>query len=256
MRLLLLAVVAVAVTVAVPTTPPPLNSDLRLRLRNSRSERAAPLVATSATLYVPEDWEMHDFFNLAALPPAVALTLASLATKRADVSQALAFYMVGYIVVDALWIAGQPSVVKAPATLQAHHAVTLLLLLHPLTHAPHLKYVAMMTIVELNTFLLILRRHIARGNQVVETTFAFTWLAIRAVWFPILAVHLACCATDWGSTARHVIVSTSVLTLAALQLHWTAQVVGRSALWQRWWQRERAVGGKEAVEERRRVVFL
>jgi len=257
MRLLLLAVVAVAVTVAVPTTPPPLDSDLRLRLRNSRLERAAPpLVATSATLYVPEDWEMHDFFNLAALPPAVALTLASLATKRADVRQALAFYMVGYIVVDALWIAGQPSVVKAPATLQAHHAVTLLLLLHPLTHAPHLKYVAMMTIVELNTFLLILRRHIARGNQVVETTFAFTWLAIRAVWFPILAVHLACCATDWGSTARYVIVSTSVLALAALQLHWTAQVVGRSALWQRWRQRERAVGGKEAVEERRRVVFL
>ena len=254
MRLLLLAVIAVAVTVAVPITPPPLNSDLRLRLRNSRSERAAPLVATSATLYVPEDWEMHDFFNLAALPPAVALTLASLATKRADVSQALAFYMVGYIVVDALWIAGQPSVVKAPATLQAHHAVTLLLLLHPLTHAPHLKYVAMMTIVELNTFLLILRRHIARGNQVVETTFAFTWLAIRAVWFPILAVHLACCATDWGSTARHVIVSTSVLSLAALQLHWTAQVVGRSALWQRWGQR--SVGGEEAVEERRRVVFL
>jgi hypothetical protein len=82
---------------------------------------------------------MHDFFNLAALPPAVALTLASLATKRADVRQALAFYMVGYIVVDALWIANQPSVVKAPATLQAHHAVTLLLLLHPLTHAPHLK---------------------------------------------------------------------------------------------------------------------
>ena len=59
---------------------------------------------------------MHDFFNLAALPPAVALTLASLATKRADVRQALAFYMVGYIVVDALWIANQPSVVKAPAT--------------------------------------------------------------------------------------------------------------------------------------------
>jgi len=124
--------------------------------------------------------------------------------------------------------------------------LVILLLLHPLTHPPHLKYVAQMTVVEANTFFLILRRHLHRGTRIVEGAFALTWIAIRVFWFPFLAVKLACCATNWGSGARRIVVTSSVFALAALQLQWTAQVIGKSPAWQR-------LRGSHAAEETRKA---
>lgn len=225
---LVLAVTAAALSplqrrpTALPSRPP----------TTQLASRTGNLVASSADLVVLSDWEVHDYANLAALPPAIILTVAALVSSSSAIRRVLALYMVAYIAFDAIWIAAQPSAVKTPLMLLAHHAVTLLLLLHPLTHELHLKYVPAMTVVEVNTFLLIVRRHAGRNHVLIEAAFALSWLAIRVVWFPCLAAHLACCAHDWGSAARHAVVSASVIALAALQLHWTIHMMKRN--WKRW----------------------
>ena len=77
----------------------------------------------------------------------------------------------------------QPEVVNAKAALLWHHAVSIVLCLHPLLHPPHLRYVAWMAIVEGNTFFLILRRHVSY-HAWIEACFALTWIGIRVCWFP------------------------------------------------------------------------
>lgn len=176
-----------------------------------------------------EAWVRHDAFNLVMLPIAVALTVAGLVSRTPSAGTALARFMAGYIAADSVWLVLQPSVVGAPLVLLFHHAVTLLLLAHSLTHAPHLRYVAWMTVVEVNTFFLILRRH--WRARAVEALHIVTWLAIRVLWFPYLPFHwFWLIAEPWpaGPTgqARRLLVSGATVLLAVLQLFWTRKAVG------------------------------
>ena len=46
------------------------------------------------------------------------------------------------------WLLFQPEIVASRAVLLGHHLVSISLILHPLTHPPHLRYVAWMAVVE------------------------------------------------------------------------------------------------------------
>ena len=144
------------------------------------------LVAASPPALAPAA-AIHDHCNLIALPVVVALVAAAFASSRWR--RPLAVYLLIYMIVDASWILLQPSVVRAPTVLLSHHAATVLLLCHSLTHPPHLRYVAALSIVEVNTLLLIARRNVRRSAW-LEAAFYASWIAVRAVWFPCLAVHL------------------------------------------------------------------
>jgi hypothetical protein len=178
---------------------------------------------TAVTSNVPHlaAWHWHDMANLAALPLITVLSLVSLVSPKEGPRRALAFGMLAYIAADSAWIAAQPDVVRAPVPLLFHHFGTLILLLHSLSHAPHLRYVACMTLVELNSFFLILRRHVKR--LWIELAFAATWLGIRVAWFPYLTGHLVLQCADWpaGSAGRRRLVLACASSVTLLQLCWT-----------------------------------
>ena len=184
---------------------------------------AALLLAQQQTPAALEPWRVHDYANLAVLPVAIALTAAAFVRGQGS-RRALACFMLVYMLIDGLWIVAQPSTVKAWRTLLVHHVATILLLIHPLTHAAHLKYVAWLCVVEVNTFLLVLRRHVRRSVW-IEAAFAASWVAIRAVWFPYVAVHLLFYAGEWPDAVRRVLVCTCCSWLALLQLRWTREAL-------------------------------
>ena len=90
---------------------------------------------------------------------------------------------------DGVWMVVQPQIVRAPATMLAHHTLTILLLVHALSYAPHLRYVAWLASVEVNTLMLIARRHFKRGW--IELAFYASWVVIRMCWFPYVALQYA-----------------------------------------------------------------
>lgn len=193
------------------------------------------LLAADAGRYWSEPWRQHDAFNLVALPPIVALTIADLLSASPRFARPLALALFGYIAADSAWILARPSVVRAPRTLLGHHILVLLMLLHPLTHAPHARYTAWMSIVELNTILLILRRHVRSSEgsvlvaliaRAVDACFTASWLAIRVAWFPYLPLHWWCfIAEPWPAGPRgavtRVAMASAALALALMQLAWT-----------------------------------
>ena len=153
-------------------------------------EHAALLAASSTHTQAPiAAWKVHDYCNLVTLPVVVVLTGLSLTSPRW--ARPLALYFLVYIAADAIWICAQPEIVRAPAVLLSHHAATALLLVHALTHAAHRKYVAWLSCVELNTFFIILRRHIRRPTWAVaidQRSFAISWLLIRVCLFPVVVM--------------------------------------------------------------------
>ena len=184
------------------------------------------LVASTEISGSLEPWMLHDYVNLVVLPVVVFLSLQALCCGPRW-QLALTRFMLAYIVGDGIWIGFQPSVVRTWHALMAHHIATAMLLIHPLTHTAHLRFVAWMTIVEANTLLLLLRRH-AR-HHLVEMAFVISWIAIRALWFPYVALHVALFAGGWpagiAGHVRHALVSTCIVGLAALQLIWTRDVL-------------------------------
>lgn len=169
-----------------------------------------------------EAWRVHDYFNLAVLPVIVALTATALFNQPWNYP--LAIVMFAYVAIDGLWIALQPHIVASPVSLLWHHVATLLIIAHALTWAPHTKYVSWMTTVEVNTFFLILKRHVA--HPLFEFFFKATWLAIRIITFPCVAVYFTFfIGGTWGggllNLLRRVVVCSCVSGLAILQLQWT-----------------------------------
>ena len=150
-----------------------------LLLSRESTPPARPALQRSQSQHTPAarpEWVLHDHFNLAALPVAVGLSAGSLCGAGGRTDLALTAYMLAYFTTDTLWIAARPAIVRTPRTLLFHHALTLLLLLHPLVYPPHRRYTAWMTIVELNTWLLVARRHFKRWRLALDTVFGITWV--------------------------------------------------------------------------------
>ena len=169
-----------------------------------------------------EAWRLHDYFNLAILPLLVGGTFAALRHKPYNFP--LALFMFVYIAIDGLWIAVQPHIVGSPNTLLGHHVATLLVVLHALTCQAHVQFVSWMTIVEVNTFFLVLKRHV--HHPIIPLLFKASWAAIRVVWFPVVAVYFTfflngTWGAGWFNAVRRVAVSSCVSGLALLQLQWT-----------------------------------
>lgn len=182
----------------------------------STGRTAAP-TATAEKAVFWDGQRLHDYFNLAVIPALIALSVAGI--MHTPYNLPLAIIMFSYIAVDGLWIALQPHIVGSPATLIGHHLATLLVVGHAMTCAPHIRFVSWMTIVEVNTFFLILKRHVA--HPLIELAFQVSWAAIRIVWFPIVAVFFSF-FIDWPtSLIRRLSVSGCVSGLALLQLQWS-----------------------------------
>lgn len=177
----------------------------------------------AAAADMPLDVRIHDYFNLAALPPICALTVLAL-LNTAVWSQPLVFWFGMYVIADTVWIALKPGIVASPLTLIGHHLVTISLLWNALTYAPHLHFAKYMTIVEVNTFFLIAKRHLK--FPLLELLFKLSWLGIRVIWFPIFAVWVTFFTTvPFNGLGRRLSICGCICSLALLQLKWTYDAI-------------------------------
>ncbi len=101
----------------------------------------------------------HDTFNLCLLPLLVLCDAACLAGAF-DPSLFTALFLV-YVLLDLAWIWARPEAVPQPALVLTHHVGVLALLSHPLRWPEHAHFTATVAIVEINTVILVGRRHFA-----------------------------------------------------------------------------------------------
>ena len=168
----------------------------------------------------------HDLFNLVATSAVTTLTFAAFASEPWN--ELLAATMCAYLVADSAWIALRPEIAGGQsgggtATLLYHHAAALLVAAHALTWAPHTHYTSWMTIVEINTLVMMIQKQLAPGSPaatVANKAFVGSWVATRCLWFPFLAAKLAV-LPDFPSDLVHVCCVASLLSLTVMQLLWT-----------------------------------
>lgn len=100
-----------------------------------------------------------------------------------------------YMLVDTLWIAIQPKcVLSNPVALIVHHIASFLFLSIPYFESQFLWHAAITLFVEVNTFLLIVRRRAPLNSliySILDYSFLLTWMTLRLVVFPILVVFFA-----------------------------------------------------------------
>lgn len=204
---------------APPTRLPPTRPLLH-HLRHDAANNGGPLHIAA---HSSEPWVIHDMVNLGALSLGTALIFRALLlhSDRLKSQRQLSWFMLTYMAIDSAWISVMPEIVRAPAMLLAHHAATCVLLVYALCEPSLLHYVPKMSLVELNTLSLIARRHLK--HWVTEAVFASTWVALRIVWFPCVALHLCVFApARLRHNPKHVAVVVSCAGgLALQQLVWT-----------------------------------
>ena len=80
------------------------------------------------------------------------------------------------------------------------------------------------------------------STRLLSLLFNASWLAIRVLWFPYVAVQIVFFAGGWPAGwmghARHAVVGACTTALALLQLQWT-----RDALWPK--PKEKEEGAEE-----------
>ena len=162
---------------------------------------------------------LHDYFNIGSISGLVALTCAALVRRPLNLPLAYAVFL--YTALDTIWVALQPHAVEEPSSIFGHHLMALVVSAHAVTYAPHTHYTSWMSIVEINTLLLMLKRHVpVHLRSLMDLAFKITWVATRVIWFPILAVYLSLLST-WPTAARRIVCTAGLYGLAILQWAWT-----------------------------------
>ena len=142
----------------------------------------------------------HDNFNLASIPLVIAtnfcylgVVLYNAVEHRNLQSDENLLYVIMfwtfnvYMAIDILWLILVPRSVHSPVMIILHHIVSLLGWIAP--HFDHnmRPWAAAAVTVELNTFFLIARRNFP-PKFILDLGFVFTWILLRLVVYPYLAV--------------------------------------------------------------------
>lgn len=220
-----------------------------------------------------DDWsrDVHDYFNLIILLPVVVLNVMNwnwdiLLNKldKKTVAQAWTgewfdpFFWVTavYFAVDLVWIVAIPSAVRSPATIIQHHIATLLYLIIPYTRPQYQWCMGACMIVEINTWFLIARRVFNKEGfppwiidlppffsirvKLISVFFYLTWISIRCVFYPYLAVEFA---KMWIALSLKVGTKLNVLAIVLplhsvfclLNIKWTHDLIMSKI---RWWKKK------------------
>ena len=183
------------------------------------AERVNLVNAIGAQLASLPAARLHDYFNIGSISGLVALTLASHVHRPLNFPLAIAVFT--YTALDTVWVALQPHAVEEPSSILGHHLMALVVSAHAVTWAPHTHYTSWMSIVEINTLILMLKRHVPTSfRPFMDLAFKVTWVATRVIWFPILAVYLSLLST-WPTALRRYVCTAGLYGLALLQWAWT-----------------------------------
>ena len=177
-----------------------------------------------------EPWSaerVHDLFNVAFTSSMAALTVS--AFSKPAYNKVLAVIMCIYLVLDGLWLVLDPEGVSGGTdgggarALLGHHALALLVSLHAATHEPHRRYTSWVTVVEINTLILMLKKNITKPaplNKALNLLFLSTWIISRLIWFPLLSIYIAF-LPGYPGLIQQLVVGFAMFGLTALQYIWT-----------------------------------
>lgn len=177
----------------------------------------------------PAAWnaeKAHDYFNIVSTSLMAVLTVASHVKRSYNLP--LAIIVCCYLAVDAVWIALQPEIVSESGgggyTLIGHHIAAFIVAAHGATWALHTQYVCWMSVVEINTLILMLKRTVGEGPallaSLLDKLFLASWVGTRLVWFPFVAVWVTFMG-GYPSLARRLLCGGCAAVLTALQVVWT-----------------------------------
>lgn len=100
-----------------------------------------------------------------------------------------------YMLVDTIWIAVVPKcVLSSPLALIIHHIASFAFLSIPFFEEQFQWHGALNLLVEVNTFLLVLRRQSRPASalyHVLNFCFLFSWMSLRLIVFPIVVVFFS-----------------------------------------------------------------
>lgn len=188
--------------------------------------------------------QQHDYFNIFSLFTVCfldfnylfhATDFSKLGTNEIGSGHGFLFTLlfVGfavYLVADMIWIYMIPdSVPSDPMSILIHHLVTLVFISFPLYAEHYAWHMAITLSVEINTLFLLLRRNSSIGslfNKIAEALFYTTWVLMRLIMFPVLAVFFAYeyerRSKEIGSYYNVVIAAPTLqLILTAMSYKWT-----------------------------------
>jgi len=188
----------------------------------------APTMVASGAIDEPF-WsaaKAHDYFNMGVCTWMSGLTVAAHLQPARNLP--LALLMTCYLVADSVWIAVKPEIIGGTEggggiTLLAHHVMAAVISLHALVWSPHRHYTCWLTVLEVNTLLLMFKKNWPGGalfQKVLDKLFVASWVVTRLIWFPFLAVYLSF-IDGYPSLARRVICSAMLSGLTVLQVVWT-----------------------------------
>ena len=161
----------------------------------------------------------HETASIAATGVGAALTLGALTT--ASLRQPLGYFMLGYMLLDSLWIsnswARHDGIVPSVPAVIGHHLFTAIPIWHGLTYPAHAYLIPWCTASTLNTLVLFLRRRSNLGGLAFPL-FALSWIGLRLVFLPCVAVRMAFFAGGWATVApvRKIVVTAALAGLALL----------------------------------------
>jgi hypothetical protein len=128
----------------------------------------------------------HDIYNLICLPVIIALNLYVLIYNYTNSLDSFAYFFLGYLIVDFVWITLFPCSVSSPKIILIHHFITILGVgLIPYLDLGTQNIILLGSLVETNTLIRIVRKYF-RDNIFLNILFYTTWFAIRCILGPIL----------------------------------------------------------------------
>ena len=157
----------------------------------------------------PLKMRRHDAFNLLALALLVAMNIPMVGSffgllprSSLPVSGALFIQLFfGYVTLDLLWVWAEPEAVPQPAVVLVHHVVTLLLTRVPLLEPRLAVPSSCLSVVELETLLLVGQRHWApwllnsgpagaAAARCLNLAYWLSFFAIRLALHPYVAMFV------------------------------------------------------------------
>uniref|UniRef100_A0A7S0G8J6 TLC domain-containing protein n=1 Tax=Rhodosorus marinus TaxID=101924 RepID=A0A7S0G8J6_9RHOD len=179
-------------------------------------------------------FERHDYFNIFTLTPVSVMCL--LAVERAELRRLLFICFALYTLADCGWIVVAPKSVKDSSGILLHHALALLLLGVPILYPEYSFYGTITLSVELNTWLLITKRHVFWRplRLVLDALFYVSWVVIRLIFYPYLLSRFVLCAMEKLEqqiyTHPVLLVPIYMSILCFMQFKWTWEIVKKNII--------------------------
>ncbi|GAX72644.1 hypothetical protein CEUSTIGMA_g100.t1 [Chlamydomonas eustigma] len=131
---------------------------------------------------LPANVILHDQFNLVYVLILFLVDMSFIFSGRGF--WLLWYATMSYFLVDCAWVVVDPSSVKGHAAIISHHILTAIYVIIPWFHHKYAPLMAINMLVEINTWLLIAKRHYK--HVFLEILFYGTWVAMRLILYPYL----------------------------------------------------------------------